>query len=411
MRFTVLRPSQRLASPCSHRPPGGDVSGRVHVGVGCVPAGLAFEHRLALAVVSCDVSAARTPKRRVRRVDLLQPSRPLLLQASDQTAPAGRQDRAIEPGLGSYVRSRLVDRTACGASHRANPQVLDPDQIERPHQRGRGLLDPVFPPGHVAGLQFRNRPLHALPSRGPSNASSQSPLEDHELTTLARREATTVQQFTGRQSGRDDHAAVHTHNLAVSGGGDGIGHNREGDMPTAGAVVRDPIGASSGRHTPRPHEAHPSDLRHPQLAGSAVEPTDMTRLESDLTEAFAVACLAPTRSSAPAAPGVYHRLCKVSQRLLLDGDAAESKPIEIATRFGQLPSLLDIARRRGAARPPMRVLLHRKVPDEPCVTAMGQQRCLLPLVWRQSVTSHVEMVTGHSDKIRRRALVPQWSTE
>jgi hypothetical protein len=74
LRFTVRSPVQRLeGSPRCHRPPGGDVSGRVHVRMAGEPADHTLERRLALAVFQCDMAAGRTLQRRVGGVDLLHP--------------------------------------------------------------------------------------------------------------------------------------------------------------------------------------------------------------------------------------------------------------------------------------------------------------------------------------------------
>src|SRR5207247_6827246 len=100
LRFTLQRDPYGRLSACADGPSGRDVDSRVHVRVRPMSAGCAPEDRLALSVVRCAVPADTTGLRRVRRVDLLDPSRRLVLQALDQAAPAAGQDAPVQSGLG-----------------------------------------------------------------------------------------------------------------------------------------------------------------------------------------------------------------------------------------------------------------------------------------------------------------------
>src|SRR5690606_11390265 len=72
-----------------------DVPGRVHISVARVTAGPAPVTRLALTRLPVHDPARRAPLTRVRGIDLHHPPGRLVLQALDQTAPSGRQDRPV----------------------------------------------------------------------------------------------------------------------------------------------------------------------------------------------------------------------------------------------------------------------------------------------------------------------------
>ncbi len=109
LRFTVHRPPCGEVSLCWHRPSGGDVAGRVHVGVARPRfAGDAREDRLALAVFGRDVPACGASLRRVRSRDSFESARGLVVESGNQHAPplgtARVQRNRTHPTFGTHTR-------------------------------------------------------------------------------------------------------------------------------------------------------------------------------------------------------------------------------------------------------------------------------------------------------------------
>ena len=178
MRFTVRRPPNGEVSPCGHRPSGGDVACGVDVGV--APTGsadFALEDRLALAVPGSDVPARGATLRRIRGRDLLDPTVSLVLQTRDELTPATSADRTVEPTLLGHSRARLRDGAARGAGHRPHIKGLDSYHVEPAREHGARLLDPVFAPVPVAGLQLRDRPFRFLAAVGASHTAGEALLQ------------------------------------------------------------------------------------------------------------------------------------------------------------------------------------------------------------------------------------------
>ncbi len=80
------------------------------------------------------------------------------------------------------------------------------------------------------------------------------------------------------------------------------------------------------------------------------------------------------------------------------GRTANTKPPVLGAGFGQLRSLLDIAR-SFAARLPMLLLLHRQIPHIPPIAAMRQQRRLL-------IRGRQQPKPRHSDKVSTTTGIP-----
>ncbi|MCW2948815.1 MAG: hypothetical protein JWR24_5532 [Actinoallomurus sp.] len=74
---------------------------------------------------------------------------------------------------------------------------------------------------------------------------------------------------------------------------------------------------------------------------------------------------------------VGHGLGEIPQRLLLHRLRPHRQPPERFTGYGQLATLLPIARRTRPPQPPMLMLLHRKIPHKTGMRAMLQQHPLL----------------------------------
>jgi hypothetical protein len=102
--------------------------------------------------------------RRVRSRDLLDTAESLVLQASDELAPATFHDRAVEPAFLGHSLARLLDGAARRPGHRAHVKCLDSDHVEPPREVGAGFLDPVLSPIPLAGAVV----LTAFPTAIPS---------------------------------------------------------------------------------------------------------------------------------------------------------------------------------------------------------------------------------------------------
>ena len=108
--------------------------------------------------------------------------------------------------------------------------------------------------------------LHpAAAVRSPPSAGEPA-LQPPQPDPLPRGQGGAVQQLAGGQGRGDRHAPVDAHRLAVTRCRDRIGDHREGDMPAARAVHRDPVGLRARRHRAGPAEPHPPGLGHPDLA-------------------------------------------------------------------------------------------------------------------------------------------------
>jgi hypothetical protein len=104
---------------------------------------------------------------------------------------------------------------------------------------------------------------------------------------------------------------------------------------------------------------------------------------------------------------VPDRLIEVTQRLLLNSLATASQPVEFSASLGQLAALFAVAWRRLSSWAPMRVLLHRQVPDKACVSTMNQELCLLVRSRDQPVAGHEDKLAGGTDKSWIGALLPR----
>ena len=130
MRFALRRDLYRRLSACPDGPSGRDIDCRIDIRVGLMPAGHAPEDRLALAVLRHAMPADTAGLRRIRRIHFLDPPRGLVLQPTDQAAPAIGQRcpdsgplwhgavRQLPPGrsgsgfgLGRLVICRCLSRT------------------------------------------------------------------------------------------------------------------------------------------------------------------------------------------------------------------------------------------------------------------------------------------------------------
>ena len=245
----------------------------------------------------------------------------------------------------------------------------------------------------------------------PAPGAGQRALQPPQPLALPRGQAGNVQQLTGRQGRAHGHAAVDADDLPVARSGDRTGNRRERDMPASRPVHGHPVGLHARRHRAGPAEPHPSGLRHPDLADfpgqSAHVP--LPAAPPDDPEPLIPPGLAPRRPPGRVAPGRRsgHRPGEVPQRLLLHHLGAGGQPRVLRAGGGELPALLQVARRALAARAPVRVLLDGEVPDVPGVAAVVPQHRFLGGRGEQPVPGHANTLANATDisgEVKRRFL-------
>ncbi len=288
--------------------------------------------------------------------------------------------------------------------------VLDSDQVEPPRDVRGHLLDPVLAPVRLAGPQPGDRvPDPAAAVRAPPGAGEPA-LHAPQPGPLPRGQGGAVQQLAGGQSRGDRHPPVDPDRLAVTGCGHRPGDHGEGDMPPARPVHRHPVGLRVRRHGAGPAEPHPAGLGHPDLADLPGHAPHLPLLAApDDAESLVPSGLAPRRP-----PGRVGRVeerrprpGEVAQRLLLHRLGAGRQPRVLRPRGGELPALLQLARRALPARVPVRVLLDGEVPYVPGVPAVVPQHGLLGGRGEQPVPGHANTLSDNTDisgEVKRRFL-------
>jgi hypothetical protein len=404
--FTVRWLTQRPASPRGHRPPDGDVLGRIHVGMFRMSASAATKDRLALAVFGSTMPAGTTDPRRVCGVDLFYPARGLLLQAGYEPAPPSRTDGTVEPSLGSHASSGFQPCAACGPSHIADVQIFHPYLIKTTGQVGGGLFRPVLTPIHFAGLQPGNRGPGAFAAVRVSLRACQSPLQAEQTFRLTVAKTGDRQEFAGRKRSRDGNATVHTDDLSRTRT---VNHRRDRgqrDVPPARPVPGDAVGPDVLGYVTGPAESNPANLRNPHLADLARQSAyiPMAAAPSDDAEPLVPPGLTPRRAAVRPCEEVAYCPGEVPQRLLLHRLRPGRQPRKFSPCCGQLSALLSVCRRARAPWAPIRVLFDRKVPDKTGVRAVFQQRPFLRGRWLkpESHAGHATERHRHSRKERSR---------
>jgi hypothetical protein len=97
---------------------------------------------------------------------------------------------------------------------------------------------------------------------------------------------------------------------------------------------------------------------------------------------------------------IRHGLSEIPQRLLLHRLGPRRQPRELSPGLGQLPRLLGIPRRTHPPRPPIQMLLTRKIPHKPGMRTVLQQRRLLSGCGLEP-KSHASTLTTTTDILRR----------
>ena len=374
-----------------------DVLGRVHVSVERATAGHTDKEGLALATLCCDVPARATTLARERGIDLLHPARRLVLQSAHQQPPAGPHDLPVEPGFLPHAPARFGDGAPSRASHVLDAYVFNTDHVEAAREIGGGLLGPVLAQVRIVCFQPGDGQLYPGATIRPTHGSGQSALKATESALPTQAEARNVQQLACGQRRTRGHTSIDADHLTHARCWDGVGDHGEGDMPVARAVERYPVGLRGRGYGARPAEAHPADLRYPDFAGLAAEPTDMPGLQGDNPEALITPGFPPRRAAVGAREEIRHRLCEVPQRLLLNHVVADPQPLILSTGLGELAALLQIARRSAAPWTPPGLLLDREVPYEAGMGAMVPQHRFLSSGRCQAVTGHSNIISTTDD--------------
>ena len=405
VRFAVRWPAQRLASPRSHDPSGRDVAGGVHVGVGGVPTGHASEVRLALARLPGDVPTSVAPLRRERRLELLDSAGRLVLQARNQPAPALIEDGPVQPALLPDTSPRLLDRALRGGSHRPHVQILHPDEIEAASQVGGGLLGPVPPSVGLPGPEPGDGPPGPSSPVGVPRRAGEAALQAPQPRSLARAQGGREQQLPGRKRGRNNHAPVDPHDLAVPRCGNRRGDSRERDMPSASRILGHPQRPGGG-YRAGPAKPDPAELWNRHHGPVTIQPPHIRCSYRDDAKSLVAAALAVAgcsgRYSPPSPHGVRAalspppqggemagpRLLEVPQRLLLDNYASLCQPRERGSGVSELTALLGESGSRSPSRLPPGSLLDCQVPNVTRVCAVLQQHRLLGECRVQPVAAH-----------------------
>ncbi len=401
MRFTVRRPAGAEVSPCCHRPSGGDIACRVDVGVArSCGAGLALEHRLALAVSGSDMPAHRATLRRVGRRDLLDPPVGFVLQPCGEQTPTAAADATIKPAFLGHSVSGLLDSSARAARHGPHIEAFDPNRVEPARDIGGQLLDPILSSGGLFGFQFRDRQLRAGSPIRTTLRAGQPLLQNPQPNSLTAAHARDVEQLPRGQGRRHRDPAVDTDYRAITWASDGLRDGGERDMPAPHPVTGNSVGLHPVRHRARQAKSHPADLGHPHPPDTPVAPLDVMRLDRNLPESLVHTGFAPPRAPVGAVEEVAHRLSEIPQRLLLHRLRTGRQPRVFGAYRGQLRTLLVIAR-RPAARLPMSLLLDRQIPHIPSMAAMLSQNRRLLSSRKQPISRHTENLTSATDTTQK----------
>jgi hypothetical protein len=401
LRFAVHWPGCPVASPRSHGVPRRDIPGRVHVSIERETAGYAGEEGLALAALRCDMPARRAVLAGERGFDLLHSAGRLVFQPTHQQPPARGKYAPVQPGFLPHIPAWFGDGAPARACHVPDAQVLYAYYIEPACDLGGSLLDPVFPRVGLSGPQEGDGHLHPASAIRTTPSPRQPALKTAKPTLPQRTQSGNRKNLARRQRRARSHATVNADGFAGTRRGDGGWDPGEGNMPTACAVTRDPVGLRTRMHRTRPAEPYPAHLGNPGLADLAAEPTHMLTLDRYNTEPLVSPGFSPCWSAVCARAEIRHCLGKVPQRLLLNHLATGPQPLIMGTSLGELATLLQITGRPATPWVPPGLLFDREVPDDARMRAMVPQHCFLSRGRYQTVTGHSNIISI-TDEIPRR---------
>ena len=412
MRFAVHRPTHRSASPNGRSVGVGwsgkagrgtscrDVLGRVHIRIIEMPAGTTPKNRLALTILRVAMTTGFTRPGCVRGIDLLHVTGSRFLQPGDQPTPSGSMNGSVESRLGSNARSRRLRGAASRPDQISDLQVLDSDDVESARQIGGDRFDPILTPVRLTGLQAGDRARSRL---GPGKLSPEPP----QPPLFGCTQAGCNQKVAGRKSRRHGNASINADDLAGARPVDRSRNNGEGDMPAPRPIPRDAIGLRVLGNGTGPAKPYPADFRYPYPADVARHPAYIPLPPSlaEDPESLTPARLAPRRPAVDPGDEVRHGLGEIPESLLLHGLGTRRQPRELLSGLGQLTGLFGVARCALPARPPMPMLLYRKIPDKSRVCAVLQQPLLLNERGLKT-KSHARTLSAVTDKRRRERCFP-----
>lgn len=354
LRFTVHRPGNPVASPCSHRMPCGDIPGCVHVSVTAESACGAPEDGLTLARLLVHLPTHTAPLASERRVDLLDSASCLPVKSTDELPPAICKDLPVKPSLLGHAPPRRLHSARRAPGHIADAEILDTNQVEATCQISAGLFAPV---------------LASVSLPRPQTCSH-------------------------------SYATVHTDYRTCTRARDGWGNRGERNMPPACAIKSDAKRLDSVRDDARPAKPHPAALRNENFTGFPIQPAHMSRFDCHHAESFVAPSFAPSRPPVRACKKALHSPVKVAQRLLLHHLAPMGQPGMFPSRGCELPALLQVAGRVRPPSMPPRVLLTGQVPHEASMRTMHLQGCFLAVRRKQAVAGHAKTVSSSTDTLR-----------
>jgi hypothetical protein len=373
LRFAVHGPGDPVASPRSHGVPRRDVPGRIYIGITCKPTVSADEERLALARLRIHMPAGRATLARISRSNTFNPPGGLVIQSPNKHAPSRPEDAPVQARLGLHVPARGVHGSFSRSSHVFDLQILGADYIELPRQASTGLLCPILASIGLSGLQFRDRLLDLSTAIGPAPRPREFALQPGQTRSLFRRKARHVKQFSGGQSSGYQDPSVDADDLTIAWRRYRGRHRHERYVPAPCPVARHSVRLHPSWHVTGPPEPYPACLRDAHKADAPVQTAHIAGLYPNDPESFVPPRFPPRRPSARPVEEAGHRLREVSQRLLLNHKRACAEPWMLRPSPGELPRLLQVARRTPSARSPVRMLLNRQVPHIPGVRTVGKQ--------------------------------------
>jgi hypothetical protein len=361
---------------------------------------------LALAVPRFAVSAGTTGLRCERRVDLLYPTRCLLLQPAYKDAPTACQDGSIEPRLCSNVLPRRLENASRRTSHHGKVQVLNADNVEAPRQIGRGLLDPVLAAISLPGLQPGDRYLYSAPPRRTESSTGEPSLKPVQPFPFMRGQAGHGKQLSGGQGGGYSNTPINSHHRTRSRRLHWFWYNGEGDVPASSGITGDTVGLHALFNYTRPTKPDPAHLGHPQLTNLAGQPPDPLGFHANDSETLVSPCLPPARLPIRTLEESTYSLREVPQRLLLHLYAPGTQPAKLSSGNGQLPALGREAGGVPSAGLPPRMLLYCKIPYVPRMRTMTRKQLLLSGRGLEPVATHVSKLSSTTDNLRGASALP-----
>jgi len=397
LRFAVRRLGNPYASPRSHRPPDGDVPGSIHICITCVSTGRTGEDGLALARLGIDRPARGTTLRSVCRVDSLNSSRGLLVKAGDKHSPRILQDSSVQGCFLGDPPAGLNGRATRRARHRPDIERFDADQIKADGQVCRDFLAPVLTHIRLTTPQLGYVALHSCSPFRPALATGQASLQPKQPALSCRAQLSDGQEFSGTQGSANLDTPVYSDCQPVAWSRDWRRDHGEGDMPASHTVQRHPERLCGPRHRTRQTKPHPSRLGDADVGDAPVGSANVGGLEGDNSESLIFSGFSPRRPAVGSRHAVSNCLREVSQSLLLYHLTSRTQPFIFRSRFGELAALSQVPRCVFSSRTPPRMLFHRNVPHETCLSAVLAQNSLLCGSRIETVSGHVSTVTVTSD--------------